>query len=252
MMKPFKLLILFATTCWSIAATADDKPIASNHIDVSVGSMSIPFAYEQNGTGVYNQIFDKLVEGYEGTVDVTFFPSNRLSRAVEGRQIDCLYIATESVANNGGANSPYRELEFIGPVNLVSVVVYLPANADDVNEITDLQGLKIASDVNLVPLINRLGIQEDFDLQSQIQMIELLVAGRVDALIGYDFDLDFLTRKQGVRDQLKKASIKLLTIGDGIACFSNERLKPFRDHMKARLKHMTDSGWLDDALKDYR
>lgn len=252
MIRLFTLICLIVVSHFSIAARASNEEATTNHSDISIGSMSIPFAYEQNGDGVYNQIFNRLVEGYQGQIDITFYPSNRLSRAIEARQIDCLYIATESVANNGGANSPYRELEFIGPVNLVSVVVYLPTDAADVSEVSQLEGLKIASDVNLVPFINGLGIEEDFDLQSQIQMIEMLVAGRVDALIGYDFDLDFLTRKQGVRDQLKKASIKLLTIGDGIACFSNEKIKPFRDHMKARLKDMTDSGWLDEALKDYR
>lgn len=252
MIRAIKFFCLAFCSLFSIEVIANEETASFSHVDISVGSMSIPFAYEQNGDGVYNQIFNRLVEGYEGRIDITFFPSNRLSRAVEARQIDCLYIATETIANNGDANSPYRELEFIGPVNLVSVVVYLPADAADITEIDQLKGLSIASDVNLVPFVNDLGIQEDFDLQSQIQMIEMLVAGRVDALIGYDFDLDFLTRKQGVRGQLKKASIKLLTIGDGIACFSNEKIKPFRDHMKARLKDMTDSGWLDEALKDYR
>lgn len=252
MIRSIKLARIIAVCFFSTAAMGSEDPAPGTQADVAIGSMSIPFAYEQNGAGVYNQIFDKLVEGYQGNIDVTFYPSNRLSRAVETRQIDCLYIATENVANNGGANSPYRELEFIGPVNLVSVVVYLPASSDDITNIDQLDGLKIASDVNLVPFINGLGIQEDFDLQSQLQMIEMLVAGRVDALIGYDFDLDFLTKKQGVRNQLKKASIRLLTIGDGIACFSNEKMKPFRDHMKAQLKQMSDSGWLDEALKDYR
>lgn len=240
-------LMMLALLGSAHAATGTD------HVrDIRIGSMSIPFAYEQNGSGVYNQILDKLVEGYEGKMDVTFFPSNRLTRAIETRQIDCLYISTESVANRGNPDSPYRELEFIGPVNTVSVVVYLPADAADITDISQLEGKKIASDVNLVALINSMGIQDDFHLQSQLQMIEMLVAGRVDALIGYDFDLDFLTKRQGVRSALKKASIRLQTIGDGIACFKNDKIKPFRNHLKGRLKTLTNSGWLDEALKDYR
>ena len=64
--------------------------------------------------------------------------------------------------------------------------------------------MRVASDVNLVRLINHLGINEDFALQSQLKMIEMLVADRADVLVGYDFDLDFLSKQQGVRDQLKK------------------------------------------------
>lgn len=219
---------------------------------IDVASMSIPFAYEQNGTGVYNQIYDKLIEGYGGGTNVTFFPSNRLTRALQLRQTDCVYIATENITNQGDSASAYRDLEFIGPVNTVSVVVYLPRSAPDITSIEQLEGKKIASDVNLVSFINSLGIQDDFHLQSQIQMIEMLVAGRVDALIGFDFDLDFLSKKQGVRDQLKKATIRLDTIGDGIACFKDDKTTQFRAHLRQRLKELSDSGWLDDALMDYR
>lgn len=220
--------------------------------DVSIGSMSIPFAYEKNGDGVYNQILDQLTAGYPGNVEATFFPANRLDRAIEGRQVDCTYITTADIGKNANEDSAYREMKFVGPVNIVSVVIYVQSSANNITDLRQLEGLRIASDVNLVPLANGLGIKEDFALQSQLQMIEMLVADRVDALIGYDFDLDFLTRKQGVRDRLKKSPIKLMTIGDGIACFDNDKNAAFLDHLERRFKELNDSGWLDEALKDYR
>lgn len=238
---------LFSTFA-SFGLAAQSAPVN----DISVASMSIPFAYEQQGNGVYNQIYDKLTEGYEGPVRVTFLPPNRLSRAIQTRQTDCIYIATDAMASHNATDSSYRDLEFIGPVNQVSVVVYTMADTPDITEKSQLAGMKVASDVNLVPFISSLGIKDDFHLQSQLQMLEMLVAGRVDALIGYDFDLDFLSKKQGVRDKLRKASIRLDTVGDGFACFKNEKTARFRSHLKSRLKTLTDSGWLDEALKDYR
>ncbi len=220
--------------------------------DINVGSMSIPFAYEQNGSGVYNTIYNKLLEGYSGEVKTTFLPSNRLTRALVNRQMDCMYIATDRIVSKGEDGSAYRDLDFIGPVNTISVVAYLPKSSPDITDVDQLKGLKIASDVNLVDFLDQLGVEDDFHLQSQLQMIDMLVAGRVDALIGFDFDLDFLSKKRGVRDQLKKATIRLDSMGDGIACFDNPKTTEFRAHIRKRLQDITDSGWLDDTLKDYR
>lgn len=242
------ILVSAITTLFSRAALSQDAP----EPDINVGSMSIPFAYEQNGTGVYNTIYDKLIEGYSGTVNTTFLPSNRLTRALSNRQMDCMYIATDRIASKGEDDSAYRDLEFIGPVNTISVVAYLPKSSPDITNIEQFSGLKIASDVNLVDFLNNLGIKDDFHLQSQVQMIDMLVAGRVDALIGFDFDLDFLSNKRGVRDQLKKATIRMDTMGDGIACFKKPETAAFRTHMRNRLQVITDSGWLDEVLKDYR
>ncbi len=229
-------------------ALAEDAPAAA----VSVASMSIPYAYEQNGAGVYNQIYDKMLEGYEGAVEVTFFPSNRLNRALRRRETDCVYIATENISAPAIEGEPEESLDFIGPVNTVSVVVYLNEEAPDIRDVEQLKGLKVASDVNLVTLINSVGIQEDFSLQSQIQMLEMLVAKRVDALVGFDFDLDFLSKKQGISHQLKKATIRLEQMNDGFACFENARTANFRQHLRDRLEYLTKSGWLDEVLKDYR
>lgn len=250
--KQLAFLVLALCVCVSTSGRVAAYDAAAGTPKIIVGSMTIPFAYEKGGTGVYNQIFDQMIAGYQGVIDVTFYPSNRLSRAIEHRQIDCMYIAADTIAAERPEGSPYRDLEFIGPVNTISVVVYLQQSTPDVARIEQLDQMQIASDVNLVPFINELGIKEAFNLQSQLQMIEMLVAGRVDALIGYDFDLDFLTRKQGVKDKLKKASIRLNTLDDGIACFKNEKTAAFRTHLRNQLRVITDSGWLDDALKDYR
>ena len=249
-----KVHLNFIASCFALLSTGLHAQAEGNEEPkgISIGSMSIPFAYEENGDGVYNEILDQLIAGYPGKVKATFFPSNRLDRAIEARQVDCTYITTANIAKNAPEDSAYRDMRFVGPVNTVSVVIYVQHDADNITDLSQLKGLRVASDVNLVPLANRLGIDEDFALQSQLQMIEMLVADRVDVLIGYDFDLDFLTRKQGVRDRLKKSPVKLWTIGDGIACFDNDKNALFLDHIEQRFKEISDSGWLDEALKEYR
>lgn len=231
------LAAFFAT-----AALAQDK-----RPEIKIASMTIPFAYEQNGEGVYNQVFDKLIEGYDGPVKVTFLPAARLNRAMAMHTTDCIYISTGTDKNRGDA-----EYKFIGPINTVAVVAYTAADAPDITASAQLKDLSIASDVNLVRFLNSLGIEEDHKLQSQTQMIKMLAAGRIDALIGYDFDLDFLTRKLGIKNQLKKATIRLGVVDDGISCLRNGKTEAFFTHVSTRVKLLQDSGWFDEAFKEYR
>ncbi len=219
---------------------------------IEIASMTIPFAYEQNGDGVYNDVFNKLIDGYEGPVNVTFLPAARLDRAMQRQTTDCVYISADTDANRGDADAGYNNYKFIGPVNSVAVVVYTAAEAPDITAASQLNDLIVASDFNLVRLINSLGVKEDHKLQSQTQMIKMLTAGRVDALIGYDFDLDFLTKKLGVRNQLRKATIRLDEVDDGISCLRNDKTEAFFSHVTMQIKLLQDTGWFDEAFKDYR
>ena len=233
--------------CIAVPALAQDNPPT-----IEIGSMTIPFAYEQNGEGVYNDVFNKLTEGYDGPINVTFLPAARLDRAMKRHSIDCVYISADTDVDRGDADDGYNDYRFIGPINTVSVVVYTAADAPDITAASQLNSLVVASDVNLVRFINSLGVEEDHKLQSQTQMIRMLAAGRVDALVGYDFDLDFLTRKLGVGDQLKKASIRLSVVDDGISCLQNEKTGRFLNHITTRIKSLREKGWFDEVFKDYR
>ena len=219
---------------------------------IDIASMSIPFAYEENGDGVYNDIFDKLLEGYSGPTKITFLPAARLDRAMKQRSTDCIYISADTDRNRGDEGSGYADYKFIGPINTISIVAYTMADAKDITEPSQFKGLVVASDVNLVRFINSIGIQEDLKLQSQTQMIKMLAAGRVDALIGYDFDLDFLTKKMNVRNKLRKATIHLDEVDDGISCLQNEKTAAFVNHVTKRMKLLRDRGWFDEVFKDYR
>ncbi len=252
--KDLRTALLAATAILSgVFSTAPTIAQDTNAVPpIDVASMTIPFAYEENGDGVYNDIFDKLVEGYSGPINVTFLPAARLDRAMQMHRTDCIFISADTDRNRGSEGSGYSDYRFIGPINTVSVVVYTMADTPDITEPSQLNDLVVASDFNLARFINSLGIHEDLKLQSQTQMIKMLAAGRVDALIGYDFDLDFLTKKMGVRKQLKKATIRLDEVDDGISCLQSDKTAAFINHITKRMKLLRDSGWFDEVFKDYR
>lgn len=232
---------------WFSTAIADDSAQ-----DIKVASMEIPYVYQEKGSGVYNHVLNRLIDGYGGTVQTIFYPSARYNKVMIGRAADCDYIATDALDRWQEHGVKPSELEFIGPINTLSVVVYIPADAADVTTVAEIQKLSIASDVNLLQTIHQHGIQEVFALQDQRQMLKLVAIKRIQGLIGYDFDLNFLSHHMGLRKKLKKASVILDTVDDGIVCFKNENTAAFRTHLRSRLDEISDSGWLDELFSRYR
>lgn len=246
----FCILVFLSLSISATKATANQSDTPKSP-DLKIASMEIPHAYEPDGSGVYNEIFEKLTEGYTGALKVSFYPSARYNRVMTAREADCDYIATDHLDRWKDQGVPSSDLEFIGPVNSLFVVVYIPTDAPDVTTVEQLKALTLASDVNLLNVVHDLGIKEKFALQSQTQMLNLLAVGRISGLIGYDFDLDFLSKKLGLSDKMKKASIRLSQLNDGVVCFKTERTAAFRAHLREKLTQIQSSGWLENALKDY-
>ncbi len=240
----FTSSVLSATLALHIFGTS--SAIALQQEDpITVASMEIPYAYEENGEGVYHTVLAKLTEGYEGQINVNFVPSARFNRLITNRAVDCDYIGTDKTDRWVNDGIKADELEFIGPIRTLYVSVYVPAGKPIPKDIADLNNFNLASDVNLLQTIHKLGIKEKFSLQSQTQMLNLLSIGRINALIGYDFDLDLLAPKLGVQDKIVKTSLKLDKLVDGIVCFKTERTAKLRKHMREKLDEITKSGWLD-------
>lgn len=246
----FLISVSFSTAVQPAEMLASESKDTA-HPNLEIASMEIPHAYEPDGSGVYNEIFKKLTEGYGGDLNISFYPSARYNRVMTSRSADCDYIATDHLGRWENQGITAQELEFIGPVNTLFVVLYIPAGAPDVTTIDEIKSLTLASDVNLLNVIHNLGIKEKFALQSQTQMLNLLAIGRISGLVGYDFDLDFLSQKMGVADKMKKATIRLSKLNDGIVCFKTQRTAPFRAHLWKNLENIKASGWLINALKDY-
>lgn len=245
----FKALLASFGFSMGVLAFCSQPTFASS--DISIASMEIPMAYEKNGSGVYNRVFDELIKDYTGAVKTSFYPAARFDRLMATRGADCAFVATESLDLWVDHGIQPEEFEFIGPVHTLNVVVYIPIDADDITEVDQIKNLNLASDVNLVSTIRSLGIKENLALQSQIQMLNLLAVGRINGLIGYDFDLDLLSKQLGLRDRIKKASISLDKLTDGFLCFKTDKTKIFRQHLRQRLTQLKSSGWLKQAFDGY-
>jgi ABC-type amino acid transport substrate-binding protein len=201
---------------------------------IKIGSQEIPKGYWEGGNGDYNKILDYLLEGYPGKVEVTFLPSTRLTKFFEEGDLDCTYVSTDSLREGA---------EFIGPVNTISVTAYTRNELPDITKPEELKNIPFAIDVNLVGVAERNKLEPAMSLQSQEQMVDLLVKGRIDALVGYDYDLDLLTKEMKHTDKLKKTSIVFYELKDGMSCHATDRTKLFRDTVKQNISEAHAEGF---------
>ena len=103
--------LLFLTTLGAYIPAAADEASTIN-----IASLEIPYAYEEDGRGVYHSVFKELTKGYDGEYGITFYPSARLTRLMTNRDLDCNYIATETLDAWEKNGISADELEFIGPI----------------------------------------------------------------------------------------------------------------------------------------
>jgi len=245
--RSFKLtaaIIIFGLS-WAASAQNDD---ATASPAISIASLQEPPINSEDGEGVYNAILDKLIDGYNGPVNVTFFPIERLHRAVNSGQAHCFYIAND---NTPPDNLRLLNHEFIGPIDSLSIVAYIRKDAPDIKTLANLKLLTVAADFNILGFINKLGIKETFALQNQSQLVNMLEKGRVSVLLGYDFGLDAIIKMTGRTDKIKKASLRLKSINTGMSCIVNDHTSVFSAHVKTKLKAIRDSGWLERTFKNH-
>jgi hypothetical protein len=202
---------------------------------IKIGSQEIPKAYWENGNGDYNKVLDYLIAGYPGKVEVTFLPSSRLNRFFNEGIVDCLYV---SVKKNR------TDVEFLGPTNKVTITAYVRNDHADIQTPQDLSDIPFAIDFNLKTFAENHSLSPSLSLQSQIQMIDLLAKGRIDALVGYDYDLDLLVKEMDYANQLKRASIKFAEFEDGMTCHKTEKSKTFREMVRTNIIKAQKTGFL--------
>ena len=247
MFRLLKHTIAVITVClsWTWGAQGDD---ATASPAISIASLHEPPINSEDGNGVYNAILDKLIDGYNGPVNVTFFPIERLHRAVNTGKAHCFYIAND---NTPPDNLQLLNHKFIGPISNLTIVAYTRIDAPDIKTLANLKLYTVAADFNIVGFINKLGIKETFALQNQSQLVNMLEKGRVSVLIGYDIGLDAIIKMTGRNDKIKKASLQLKTLHTGMSCIENDRTAFFSAHVKTKLKAIRDNGWLERTIKSH-
>ena len=215
---------------------------------IHIVSQELPKAYWPDGDGDYNRVFDRLVADYAGEVNTLFLPSERLIRHFVHKAADCVYIATDNMDAYAHHGITRDMVDFIGPVNQIMVTAFVRQDAPDIARPQDLADLSFAIDVNLREVVKPYGLTPALSLQSQVQMIDLLQMGRIDALVGFDYDLMLLSRELDLIGQVKPTSINLMAMKDGMICHRNSQTAAFVAHTRKNLETARKKGFLTDIF----
>lgn len=222
------------------AQNLSEADLKSTYPTIKIVSQEIPKAYWKDGSGDYNQILNYLIHGYPGDIEISFLPSSRAMKTFDTKNADCSFVDL--------AGNHQEATEFLGPTNTITVTAYTRAELPDIRSPADMRNIDFAIDVNLRETANEHNLKATMSLQSQEQMIDLLVKGRIDAMIGFDYDLDLLVKELNYEDKLKKASVIFSEEQDGMLCHANPKTKLFRDIVRKNLQKAIETGFLDKVF----
>lgn len=216
---------------------------------ISIAGQKIPALYVPDGTGVYNKALDLLLEGFDGAVDVKFLPSQRVIKSFRDQTHDCTFVATDTANDFIQKGKDSGRIDFIGPVNTIAIAAYTRKGLPNIEKAADLEGRLFASDVNVTDrLAKEHGLTPFIAVQDQEKMLTLLYRGRVEALIGFDYDTDILIKKLGYKNDIYKTSFVLMEFRDGFMCHVNDSTQDFLAHLRAKLETLTANNTLKDLL----
>ncbi len=218
---------------------------------ISITSMEIPYAYTEDGSGVYHTILNKLSEGYDNNIDITFMPSARFDRALHERKSDCYYISTDNQASLAEDGIDLNDLEFIGPIKDLKIMAYIPKGNPIPKSTDDLKSLRLIIDVNLQQAMLKHGLHTKFMLQDQKRMIKMLAMKRAEAMIGFNFDIDLIGAQLGLTNAIQETPVVLRTMTDGILCYKTQNSSIFRQHLRTQMKKLNETGWIKEAFDNF-
>lgn len=221
----------------------------SDNAQIEIVATDIPGVFHGTERGVYNDIFDRLIEGYEGNIKLSPAPAKRALRLFLEEGADCYFISVhqlDSLIDNVPrklihteafnlleANLFGREIEML-PQSLSELGKYRVATTFAIQDVLSRQNSEAAS-MNLMPV------------DSSVRALELLRAGRVQYAIV--FGKDVLTAKgvQFLNDF--ERGILITQFHESLSCWADPKSKPLLEHFNARIKALKKEGYFKALLQ---
>ncbi len=227
-------LLLGMTSSFSVEEEASDISIIGTHI---VG------LFEDSGDHYYNRIFTQLVEGYEGTLNMTLSPIRRASLIFSTGGSDCLFIGTSRVAAYTNHGLPLGSFIFTKPINITKIKAFTAVGTAPIESFEDFgQGVVTVDG----------GIGDDEQIHSRLPAgtktivspslkhgFRMLDLGRTTILLAFELDVQQLQKKEPVYE--KYSVSKLFNVDsseDVFVCGKSKRTVKFIEHVNQRIDYL--------------
>lgn len=240
-----KRLLLTCSLLFSIQSVvaADDHPII-------ISGGRIPFVFDPDQPGPYNQIVDLMRAGLDRPVEIEFFPITRAMRQMANDKYNCFAMALKHSPNWARLGMDANQYVFVGPVAWLKINLYtLPGQRVPTGHDEDFL---VAADGTIADLKTvfegHWSRHEMTATASFVEAFDLLVQGRVHGVLAYDVDVQSLAADHPLQGKFVSSTITVAELEDGLMCKSTSGMLPIILGLQENLDRLAADGTLDQIL----
>lgn len=232
------ILLLILCISSSFAQTNTNTPQT-----ISLAAPYITNLIEEDGSGVYQRIFNEAISGINYQVKQSFSPYKRALLAFEKGHTDCIYSFTKVMTQKLGENKILASF----PLGAFAYYMFTKSGRPSLKNPQELERLRVGAVYGHESYF-RSTISEKVKLSmvsSDNQNIKKLSLNRIDALIGALPDLGpFLPQLSC------SPKHPLLRSYDKITCYNSKKNETFLRDLNVRLQLMKETGRYEEISGD--
>ncbi len=227
------------------------NPDLSDQGSVIIAGTILPYFFHPEERGMYNNIYNMIMVGIREKPDLVYLPVRRASKMFMSQTADCFFIANRKrdINKNRPENSP--NIIYSRTIHKSQKKVYSLKNSTQYNSLESLKGKKIVADVGagsprvlyeVVPKTATILRTESVE-----RSIDMLLAGRADAVIAYQLDMDTYLSGHSNENKIQfDPNFNVQSGESAIACWETPKTKNFMDALNRRINFLYEN----DALSD--
>jgi hypothetical protein len=230
---------------------AERTTIAQSEDSIVIAGTMLPHFFHPSEKGIYNHIYDAIMQELEERPNLVYLPVRRASRMFKSQAADCFFIANRKRSEKANARRAKNSPRIIhsDTIHSSDKKIYSLKGQPIYTDLNQLIGKKVVLDngagnktilqevmpenINVVPS------------ESVARSIEMLRAGRADAIIAYELDMQTYLELHPEEDGLQTDVDFGFQTGDSaISCWETPKTVAFLSLINDRIKSLGASGEL--------
>lgn len=192
----------------------------------------LPHFFHPKNQGFYNKIYNRIVKNLPQKPNLLYLPPRRASQMFVRQGVDCIFIASKKRYSDMQRFKDMPPIIYSDTINKSAKRVYSLKGSTLFSDTESLMNKKLLADVGAgsidmlyeaVPLNAK--IMHSESIKSSIEMLR---AGRVDAVIAYELDMEAYLQANDDGNDLQSDPNFVLQTGESvIACWDKSKTKRF-------------------------
>ncbi|UTW56132.1 transporter substrate-binding domain-containing protein [Kordiimonas sp. SCSIO 12610] len=217
--------------------------------EIKIAGTMLPDFFHPEEKGAYNYFYEMIMKGLTVKTDLIYLPAKRAQKSFADRDTDCFFIASKKPDGANNPNPGEARVVHSDIIHDSAKKIYTLKGQPVYRSTANITRKKFAADQGAGSdrrLYEAFSKQNTFLRTESIERsIELLRAGRVDAIIAYEIDMvTYLHQHKDVQDIETDDDFGFQTAGSSIACWESPKTTRFLDQVNGKLKTLKTNGML--------